>query len=254
MNKSKLSELANASSMSLLRGDLNIVAVNLQLAQDRLEAATGGSHSWLDPVVAIARSRASDPLPEAARLEALEAENAKLKEALFGKHGMASGIAVIEKCLAVSVKADHADAPFPFDDKQAAFWHRSQVDAFRHALEMISIDPSILALRDSVEPKQHSDVDQAKPAEVIVGNGNAFSEGLSLCERRENATTPIPGFVLAFPGASDVEAEELLVTLRWGGNTVFRVEGEVAKVAIADALNAAALDASDLESSPNPSM
>lgn len=61
----KLSALATASPLELLSGDLNIVASSLQRAQKELEAATGGRQSWLDGAVAIARDRASNPLPAA---------------------------------------------------------------------------------------------------------------------------------------------------------------------------------------------
>lgn len=48
-----------------------------------------------------------------------------------------SGEAVIEACLAKALKADHADAPFPFDEQQAALWHQAQAAAYQHALEMM---------------------------------------------------------------------------------------------------------------------
>jgi len=75
----------------------------------------------------------------------LEAENAKLKETLFGQHGVISGLAIIEECLTVAVKAEHANAPFPLDASQAELWHRAQMEAYRHTLEMISIDKTLLA-------------------------------------------------------------------------------------------------------------
>lgn len=58
---------------------------------------------------------------------------------------------------------------------------------------------------------------------------------------------PVRGYVLAFPGASDAEADELVETLKGGGNTVFRVEGPVADEALRSALEQAGLDASDLQ-------
>lgn len=62
----KLAALATASPLELLSGDLAIVAANLQRAQKELEAATGGRHSWLDAPIAIAKDRASNPIPAAA--------------------------------------------------------------------------------------------------------------------------------------------------------------------------------------------
>ncbi len=61
----KLSALATASPLELLMGDLNILAGTLARAQRELEAATGGRHSWLDAPIAIAKDRASNPIPAA---------------------------------------------------------------------------------------------------------------------------------------------------------------------------------------------
>ena len=58
---------------------------------------------------------------------------------------------------------------------------------------------------------------------------------------------PVRGYVLAFPGASDAEAEELVETLKGGGNTVFRVEGAVADEALRSALEQAGLEPGDLQ-------
>jgi hypothetical protein len=76
--------------------------------------------------------------------------------------------------------------------------------------------------------------------------------GLSLCEQPDQEKTDaIAGGVLAFPGATDEEITELMDSLRVGGNTVLRVSGEQAQMALAEVMNAAALDADDLES-PSP--
>lgn len=79
----------------------------------------------------------------AADVKKLEAENAALREALFGRHGVESGLAIIEKCLATAVKADHGDSPFGMDHAQAKLWHRAQMEAYRHALEMITVDSAL---------------------------------------------------------------------------------------------------------------
>lgn len=78
-----------------------------------------------------------------ANIEGLEAENAALREALYGKYGVAWGLEVVEKCLATAVRAEHGDAPFPLDHAQAKLWHQAQMEAYRHVLEMISIDPAL---------------------------------------------------------------------------------------------------------------
>lgn len=62
----KLSELAAASPLQLLAGDLKIIAANLERAQKELEAVSGGRHSWLDAIISLAKDRAKDPLPGAA--------------------------------------------------------------------------------------------------------------------------------------------------------------------------------------------
>lgn len=70
--------------------------------------------------------------------------------------------------------------------------------------------------------------------------------GLSLCEQTDqDKTNSIAGAVLAFPGATDEEITELMDSLRVGGNTVLRVHGEQAQIALGEAMNEAALDTDD---------
>jgi hypothetical protein len=70
----------------------------------------------------------------------LEAENALLADALFGKYGVTSGADVIEKCLATATRADHLDSPFPLTAAQGALWHRAQQSAYVYVLEMLCTD------------------------------------------------------------------------------------------------------------------
>lgn len=74
------------------------------------------------------------------QVEALQAENAKLKEVVFGKAGLVSGMSVLEKALSTATKADHSDAPFPLNAEEAKLWHRAQAEAYQHALEMVGFD------------------------------------------------------------------------------------------------------------------
>lgn len=71
----KLSKLANASPMVLLKGDLAIVAHQFKLMKDKFEASLG-RHSGFDAPLAIAFDRANNPLPE---YEVLEKENKLLQ-------------------------------------------------------------------------------------------------------------------------------------------------------------------------------
>jgi phosphoglycolate phosphatase-like HAD superfamily hydrolase len=48
------------------------------------------------------------------------------------------GLDIIESALAISLKAEHADAPFPLDEEQARLWHKAHASAYTHALEMLS--------------------------------------------------------------------------------------------------------------------
>lgn len=70
----------------------------------------------------------------------LEAENALLASALFGKHGVTSGATVIEDCLATATRAEHLDSPFPLTAAQGALWHRAQQSAYVYVLEMLCTD------------------------------------------------------------------------------------------------------------------
>lgn len=71
---------------------------------------------------------------------ALDAQNQLIAEALFGRYGVTSGADVIEKCLAMATRAEHADAPFPMDTAHGAIWHQAQRTAYQYVLEMLCTD------------------------------------------------------------------------------------------------------------------
>lgn len=79
-----------------------------------------------------------------------EHENAILKNALFGQFGIVSGLNLIEACLAKATKAVHGDAPFGLDHDEAKLWHRAQQEAYRHVLEMVTVDPATRPLEHSM--------------------------------------------------------------------------------------------------------
>ena len=55
----------------------------------------------------------------------------------------AQGARIIEACLAKAAKGDPRDAPMPLTGADAALWHRAQVEAYRHALDMMGpLDPT----------------------------------------------------------------------------------------------------------------
>jgi len=71
---------------------------------------------------------------------ALDTQNQQIAELLFGQCGVTSGADVIEKCLKVATRAEHADAPFPMNAEQGAIWHRAQRTAYLYVLEMLCTD------------------------------------------------------------------------------------------------------------------
>lgn len=130
----------------------------IALVEEQLKVAKGAAHGNAPfPLTASARAYShslemvsSDFLRElhtklapetVTRSDAeLDAENAVLVDALFGKYGVTGGALVIEKCLATATRAEHADAPFPLDEEQAALWHRAQQTAYGYVLEMLCTD------------------------------------------------------------------------------------------------------------------
>lgn len=48
------------------------------------------------------------------------------------------GAQLIQACLDKAVAADPAEAPMPLTGADAALWHRAQMEAYRHALEMMA--------------------------------------------------------------------------------------------------------------------
>ena len=75
---------------------------------------------------------------ENAAVQHLASENKLLKEMLFGRHGILSGVDTLEKNLATAVRGKHEDAPFPLDEQEARIYHRASAWAYQHSLEMIS--------------------------------------------------------------------------------------------------------------------
>lgn len=71
-------------------------------------------------------------------MDQLVSEHKLLKEMLFGRHGILSGVDTLEKNLATATRAKHEDAPFPLDEQQARLYHRASASAYQHALEMVS--------------------------------------------------------------------------------------------------------------------
>ena len=58
---------------------------------------------------------------------------------------------------------------------------------------------------------------------------------------------PVSGFVLAFPGESQAVGDELIETLRMGGNTVYRVDDETAGPVLREVAASAGLDVDDFQ-------
>lgn len=44
---------------------------------------------------------------------------------------------IVERCLEKAQRAHPADAPMPLVGDEAALWHRAQMEAYRHCLEMM---------------------------------------------------------------------------------------------------------------------
>src|SRR3546814_17092648 len=47
------------------------------------------------------------------------------------------GQQIVERCLEKAQQANPADAPMPLVGAEAALWHRAQMEAYRHCLEMM---------------------------------------------------------------------------------------------------------------------
>ena len=47
------------------------------------------------------------------------------------------GQQIVERCLEKAQQANPADAPMPLVGDEAALWHRAQMEAYRHCLEMM---------------------------------------------------------------------------------------------------------------------
>jgi hypothetical protein len=47
------------------------------------------------------------------------------------------GQQIVERCMEKAQQANPADAPMPLVGDEAALWHRAQMEAYRHCLEMM---------------------------------------------------------------------------------------------------------------------
>lgn len=50
-----------------------------------------------------------------------------------------AGTEIIERCLQKAVEADPLNVPMPLVGDEALLWHRAQMEAYRHALEMMGV-------------------------------------------------------------------------------------------------------------------
>jgi hypothetical protein len=80
------------------------------------------------------------------------------------------------------------------------------------------------------------DINPTKLYSHLVGDGVRHKDG-----------SPVRGFVLAFPGASKAEGDELIETLRRGGNAVYRVDDDSAASVLREVAESAGLEAGDLQ-------
>ncbi|WP_313014573.1 hypothetical protein [Brevundimonas sp.] len=66
---------------------------------------------------------------------------------------------MVEAKLAEAVRADHADAPFPMDEHQAASYHRTRADLLGWVLDMLpSVDGPLIPIRPQPSGETREDV------------------------------------------------------------------------------------------------
>lgn len=75
------------------------------------------------------------------------------------------GFSIIESNLSIAVKADHANAPFFLDHKEAAIHHSACASSYQHALEMCN-SQSLSAFVENgfSEPSLETNVDRSAMA------------------------------------------------------------------------------------------
>ena len=135
---------------------------------------------------------------------------------------IAARVAVMTPLFEYTARTDRLRAAIPDADGSAGA-------AFRDALESMSL---------ALEAKGVSaDVIGSALTVALDAYGNNMTEG------RDHQT----GYVLAFPGASEAEANELFETLRMGGNNVVRVRGDVEQAALSEVAQSAEISADNLQ-------
>jgi hypothetical protein len=114
------------------------------------------------------------------------------------------------------------------DGRQEATVRHMQV--LRDSLDWAEKDPAVAAaLRPSLQ-RLADFLDQKGQAAVTAGG-----------------QPTVPGFVLAFPGATQVERDELIATLRTGGNSVYLVGDLSAAPVLREVAEAAGMEPQDLQ-------
>lgn len=96
---------------------------------------------------------------------ALAHEVARLREKLAYWQ---RGTDLINECLKKAHRADHGDAPFPLDEKEAKFWHNAQMEAYRHALEMMGV-PENAPVKKEVRYSPCGGCGAEKPIDRCIG-------------------------------------------------------------------------------------
>lgn len=101
------------------------------------------------------------------------------------------------------------------------------------------------------ETLRYIDAPEQVDVDWLVASIQRHQNGLTLCEQRNNAvsvaptTQPVSGAVLVFPGMPEPEIDELVETLKRGGNTLFRLPDDMAGPVLRDAVAVAGLEADE---------
>lgn len=122
------------SSAARSSGESNRKLHDLTAERDKLQAEVETAQlrvSKLEEAASIAMTNAVEDSKEIRRQQVeLDAARRKVKY-------WRDGTKLIEECLAKATKADPGDAPFPLVGDEVRLWHIAQLNAYRHALEMM---------------------------------------------------------------------------------------------------------------------
>ena len=168
----------SATPLSLLKSDLATVANAFEATHNALQEATDSRQSGTLAALSIIKERAENPLVE---LQALEEENARLRELVYGKFGVLQALDIFEKEYAISANSEFSF--LPSFKAEAQFIKDARLGTPVHASYQERVAPWALAcfgkeVADNKRERNHRFLEES--VELVQASGTTEQEAHQL--------------------------------------------------------------------------